>query len=166
MTLAIFRRWPRLRLKVITPVLIPAGRAEQYPTLAADLAVIDEVVVPAFRSYDIDAQRAQNTYRRQQVAILGIGALTSGFGAVQAAAGHDAWPGIVVGVLGALSAGTAALAQERRAQLAYLDNRTKAERLRAEAFAYLAELTPFSGPDRRAKLAQAVANVAQGKEPE
>ncbi len=166
MTLAIFRRWPRLRLKVITPVLIPAGRAEQYPTLATDLAVIDEVVVPAFSRYDIDAQRAQNTYRRQQVAIIGISALTSGFGAVQAALGHDAWPGIVVGVLGAFSAATAALAQERRAQLAYLDNRTKAERLRAAAFAYLAELTPFSGPDRRTRLAAAVANVAQGKEPE
>src|SRR6185437_6732181 len=28
---AIFRRWPRLRLKIIAPVLIPTGRSEQYP---------------------------------------------------------------------------------------------------------------------------------------
>jgi Protein of unknown function (DUF4231) len=163
---AIFRRWPRLRLKVIAPVLIPADRSERYPALAADLAVIDEIIVPAFSGYDIDAQRAQNIYYRQQVILIGIGALTSGFGAVQAALGHDAWPGIVVGALGAFSAGTAALAQERRAQRAYLDNRTKAERLRAAAFAYLAELQPFSGTDRGTKLAQAVADVAQGKEPE
>lgn len=166
MAWAIFRRWPRLRLKVITPVLIPADRSERYLALAADLAVIEEIIVPAFSSYDIDAQRAQNIYHRQQVILIGVGALTSGFGAVQAALGHDAWPGIVVGVLGAFSAGTAALAQERRAQRAYLDNRTKAERLRAAAFAYLAELQPFSGTDRRVKLAQAVADVAQGKEPE
>jgi hypothetical protein len=163
---AIFRRWPRLRLKVIAPVLIPADRSERYPALAADLAVIEKIIVPAFNGYDIDAQRAQNIYYRQQVILIGIGALTSGFGAVQAALGHDAWPGIVVGALGAFSAGTAALAQERRAQRAYLDNRTKAERLRAAAFAYLAELQPFSGTDRRVKLAQAVADVAQGKEPE
>lgn len=166
MAWAIFRRWPRLRLKVITPVLIPADRSERYPALAADLAVIEEIIVPAFSSYDIDAQRAQNIYHRQQVVLIGVGALTSGFGAVQAALGHDAWPGIVVGVLGAFAAGTAALAQERRAQRAYLDNRTKAERLRAAAFAYLAELQPFSGTDRRVKLAQAVADVAQGKEPD
>jgi Protein of unknown function (DUF4231) len=165
-TLALFRRWPRLRLKIIAPELIPADRAERYPSLAADLAVIDEIVLPAFSSYDIDAQRAQNTYRRQQVILIGVSALTSGFGAVQAALGHDAWPGIVVGALGAFSAGTAALAQERRAQRTYLDNRTKAERLRAEAFAYLAELTSFSGPDRRTRLVRSVANVAQGKEPE
>ena len=164
--MAIFRRWPRLRLKIIAPVLIPASRAEQYPALAADLALIDEIIVPAFNSYDIDAQRAQNIFHRQQVVLISVGALTSGFGSVQAALGHDAWPGIVVGVLGAFSAATAALAQERRAQHAYLDNRTKAERLRAAAFACLAELPPFSGTDRRAKLAQAVADVAQGKEPE
>jgi Protein of unknown function (DUF4231) len=163
---AIFRRWPRLRLKIIEPVLIPAGRSEQYPTLATDLGVLDEIIVPAFSGYDIDAQRAQNIYYRQQVILIGVGALTSGFGAVQAAFGHDAWPGIVVGVLGAFSAATAALAQERRAQRAYLDNRTKAERLRAAAFADLAELAPFSGADRRAKLAEAVADIAQGKEPE
>lgn len=166
MTWAIFRRWPRLRLKVIAPVLIPADRAERYPALAADLAVIDEIIVPAFSGYDIDAQRAQNIYYRQQVILIGVGALTSGFGAVQAALGQMAWPGIVVGALGAFSAATAALAQERRAQRAYLDNRTKAERLRAAAFAYLAELQPFAETDRRVKLAQAVADVAQGKEPE
>jgi hypothetical protein len=147
-------------------VLIPAGRGAQYPTLAADLVVIDEVLVPAFSGYDIDAQRAQNIYRRQQVILICVSALTSGFGAVQAALSHDAWPGIVVGALGAFSAATAALAQERRAQRTYLDNRTKSERLRGTAFAYLGELPPFAGGDRRARLAQAVADVAQGKEPE
>lgn len=121
---------------------------------------------------DRDRQAGTRTTRRtpgSDHALLngiGVGALTSGFGAVQAALGHDAWPGIVVGVLGAFSAATAALAQERRAQRAYLDNRTKAERLRAAAFTYLAEPPPFSDTDRQAKLAQAVADVAQGKEPE
>ncbi len=165
MALAIFRRWPRLRLTVDDPVLIPSGRDKKYPALAADLAVIGEVLAPAFCDYDIDAQREQNTYRRQQVILIGASALTSGFGAVQAALGHDAWPGIVVGALGAFSAATASLAQERRAQAGYLDSRTKAERLKATAFAYLAEVPPFAGDSRKAALAQAVANVAQGKDP-
>ena len=121
--------------------------------------------MPAFCEYDIEAQREQNTYRRQQVILIVVSALTSGFGAVQAALGHDAWPGIVVGALGAFSAATASLAQERRAQGAYLDSRTKAERLKATAFAYLAEVPPFVGDSRVAALGQAVASVAQGKEP-
>jgi Protein of unknown function (DUF4231) len=165
MSIAFFQGWPRLRLRLKAPELIPAGRANQYPLLEADLTTIATVIGPAFRDYDLSAQRAQNTFRRQQVALICVTSLTTAFGAVQAAFRHQVWPGIVVAVLGILAAAIAGLGEERAAQRVYLDQRTRAERLRSAAFAYLAELPPYGNEDRRARLAAAVADVAEGREP-
>jgi hypothetical protein len=165
MTIALFRDWPRLPLRLKEPVLIPEERANQYPLLKADLIAIDTMVRPAFREYDLAARRAQNSFRGQQVALICVTALTTAFGAVQAAFRHDLWPGIVVAVLGVLAAAIAGLGQERGTQRDYLDQRTRAERLRAAAFAYLGELSPYDNQDRKARLIAAVADVAQGREP-
>jgi len=165
MAIALFRDWPRFPLRLKEPVLIPAERANQYPLLKADLITIDTVVGPAFRDYDLAARHAQNSFRGQQVALLCVTALTTAFGAVQAAYSHQLWPGIVVAVLGVLAAAVAGLGQERGAQRDYLDQRTRAERLRSLAFAYLAELSPYDSQDRKARLIAAVADVAEGREP-
>lgn len=166
MTIALFSRRPRLRLKIAEPVLIRAEHIETYTALAGDLATVRELIGPQFNEYDVNAQRAQNRYRRQQVILFCVSALTTAFGSVQAAYSHQVWPGVVVAVLGVLSAAVAGLGEERGAQRTYLDQRTKAERLRAMAFAYLAELPPFTGHDRQMKLVDAVARVAQGQEPQ
>ena len=166
MTIALFSRRPRLRLRLAEPVLIPADRGGKYPALANDLTTVDEVIAPVFREYDLGSQRAQNSYWRQQVSLIGVTALTTAFGSVQAAYSHQVWPGVVVAVLGVLSAAVAGLGEERAAQRVYLEQRTKAERLRSMAFAYLAELPPYTGPERRWKLASAVADVARGQEPQ
>ena len=62
-------------------------------------------------------------------------------------------------------AAKAGLGEERTAQRTYLDQRIRAERLRALAFAYLAELPPFTGAEREARLIGAVADVREGREP-
>jgi hypothetical protein len=164
--IVLFKRRPRLRPKLTNPELFPGDSTASYPALKADLDTISTVVAAAFASYDLAAQREQNTYWRQQVLVIVIGALASAFGAVQAALTSQLWPGVVVTLLGGLSAAVAAMAKERGAQQAYLDNRTKAERLRAVAFAYLAELPPYTGSGRQDKLAGAVGAVAQGREPQ
>jgi hypothetical protein len=164
--IALFKRRPRLQPKLTTPELFPGNSSDTYPALKADLDAISEIVAPAFGGYDLAAQREQNTYWRQQVLVIVIGALASAFGAVQAALTSQVWPGVVVTLLGGLSAAVAATAKERGAQQAYLDNRTRAERLRAVAFTYLAELSPYTGSGRRDKLAGAVSAVAQGREPQ
>jgi len=163
--IALFSRRPRLRLKLAEPVLIPADRVTRYPALAADLTTIDEVIGPMFREFDLDAQRAQNRYWAQQVVLIGVTALTTAFGSVQAAYSHQVWPGVVVAVLGVLSAAVAGLGEERAAQRTYLDQRNRAERLRSAAFAYLAELAPYTGPGRRSELVSAVADITAGREP-
>jgi len=165
MRMALFSRRPRLRPKFPAPKLIPADRAERYPALAADLAAIAEVVGPAFSEHDHNALVAQNNYWRQQVTLIIVTGLTTAFGAVAAAYRHEVWPGVVVAVLGVLSAAVAGLGEERSAQRTFLDQRTRAERLRGLAFAYLAELPPFQGADRRAKLASAVTDIGEGRDP-
>ena len=166
MEMALFKRRPRLRPKLTKPELFPNDSRDSYPALKDDLDSVSEIVAPAFVSYDLAAQREQNTYWRQQVIVIVIGALASAFGAVQAALTNQVWPGVVVTLLGGLTAAVASLAKERGTQQAYLDNRTKAERLRTAAFAYLAELPPYTGSDRKNKLADAVGAVAQGREPQ
>jgi hypothetical protein len=165
-TVALFKRWPRLRFKPFESPLIEAENIEEYTALTRDLATVNKVIGPRFKEYDLNAQRMQNSYWRQQVTLLCVSALTAAFGSVQAAYSHQVWPGIVVAVLGVLSAAVAGLGEERGAQRTYLDQRTKAERLRSMAFAYLAELPPFTGRERQLKLVNAVADVAQGQEPQ
>jgi Protein of unknown function (DUF4231) len=161
----LFKRWPQARFKFKEPELIPKDRADKYPALAVDLGTVAAVIYPTFREYDIGALRAQNSFWRQQVALIIVTALTTGFAAVQAAYLHQIWPGIVVAVLGVLSAAVAGLGEERAAQRAYLEQRTRAQRLRALAFSYLAELPPFEGTDRRLRLVNAVTDIRAGREP-
>jgi heme exporter protein D len=163
--IALFRRWPQLRGSYGEQPVIPPGRAGDYPALAGDLATVAEVIEPAFAEHDLDALRAQNSFWRQQVLLIVVTAATTAFGAVQAAYSRQVWPGVVVAVLGVLSAAVAGLGEERSAQRTYLDQRTRAERLRALAFAYLAELPPFTGADREARLIGAVADIREGREP-
>jgi heme exporter protein D len=163
---ALFKRWPRLWFKPSETPLVQAKDIKKYTALTDDMATVDKVIGPRFTEYDLNAQRAQNRYWGQQVTLLCVSALTAAFGSVQAAYSHYVWPGIVVAVLGVLSAAVAGLGEERGAQRTYLDQRTKAERLRSMAFAYLAELPPFTGRERELKLINAVADVAQGQEPQ
>ena len=163
---ALFKRWPRLWFRPSETPLIQAKDIEKYTALTDDMATVDKVIGPRFKEYDLNALRAQNRYWGQQVTLLCVSALTAAFGSVQAAYSHQVWPGIAVAVLGVLSAAVAGLGEERGAQRTYLDQRTKAERLRSMAFAYLAELPPFTGRERELKLINAVADVAQGQEPQ
>jgi Protein of unknown function (DUF4231) len=161
----LFARWPRLRSRFQPEPLFPVAHQNAYPALEADLKTIAAVIDPAFQEFDVSAQREQNSFWRQQVTLIIVTALTTAFGSVQAAYGHQVWPGVVVAVLGVLGAAVAGLGEERAAQRAYLEQRVKAERLRGLAFAFLAELPPFAGQDRRVRLASAVTDVRDGREP-
>jgi hypothetical protein len=163
--ITLLKRWPRLRSKFKPDPLFHDDRKTDYPALRSELETIADVIDPAFKEFDVGAQRAQNSFWRQQVALITVTALTTAFGSVQAAYDHQVWPGIVVAVLGVLSAAVAGLGEERAAQRVYLEQRVKAERLRALAFVFLAELPPFTGGNRREKLASAVTDIREGREP-
>src|SRR5204863_8516674 len=67
-----------------------------YPALADRIVELQAVLVPLFRECDAEAAVEQNRYRRQQVTLIIGGFLTATLGAVQAAVGKQAWPGIAV----------------------------------------------------------------------
>jgi hypothetical protein len=165
--IALFTRWPRFRAKINRKPLFESAEADEYPALKHDLGTVAAVINPWYMEYDATAQDAQNSFWRQQVALIIVTALTAGFGAVQAAYSHQIWPGIVVAVLGVLSAAVAGLGEERAAQRTYLEQRVRAERLRALAFTFLAELPPFTGnnDEKRSELVNAVTAIREGREP-
>jgi hypothetical protein len=158
-------RFPKLRVPSVSWPVIPPDRRAAYPELAADFAVLDREVVPAFTEYDKAALRDQNRYRRQQVLILLGSALVTGLGGLQAVSPGQRWPGLLLALLGVALAGSTRIAREQDSQADYLDARVKAERLRGLHFQYLSMTGPYAGADRDIALRRAVLAIRAGKEP-
>ena len=101
---ALLVRFPSLRSpRTSWPAITPKTAAD-YPELADDITTVDQEVGPDFRKADLAALGHQNRYRRQQVIIILGSALLTGFGGLQAVFPEQRWPGLVLGLLGALLA--------------------------------------------------------------
>jgi hypothetical protein len=126
-----------------------------YPPLRPRLDALDAILMEPFVEHDRDALTLQRTHRRFQLALIVGAALTSAFGALQAAM-DAAWTGLVVAILGA-AATFVGNVQRRRAPLKqYLSKRARAEELRSLYFRYLAGL---DGWDARRLEAEVTAIV-------
>jgi hypothetical protein len=163
--IALLARFPRLHPPGSYPV-IPDDRRADYPGLAADFAVLDEVVTPEFVRFDTEALRGQHRYRSLQVTILLGSAVVTGLGGLQVVFSGQRWPGVSLAVLGAALAFTTRLTGEQGLQARYLSARLKAERLRGLYFRYLSRTFPYEGEDRVLTLRRAVLDIGRGKEPE
>jgi hypothetical protein len=133
--------------------------------LARDVQVLDDVVGPVFEESDRAALRHQNAYRRQQVLMIVDAAVLSGLGGLQAAMSDERWPGLVLAVLGIALAGLGQMAGELKTFEHFLDERVKAERLRATYFRFLSRTGRYAGDDRVVTLRRAVLSVKAGEEP-
>jgi hypothetical protein len=141
---------PRLIWKPGGPSpLVKTELRPKWPELAEDFTTLDEVLVPVYDKLDADARRAQNSFRRGQVMIIGGGSVATALGAVQAALGGGS---LVIGILGALVAGflgtVTTIVRGQDAQTQYLTTRLKAERLRGEYFLFLGRLAPYDAQDQ------------------
>jgi hypothetical protein len=154
-----------VRSRAVSDPVLPEDTATHYPALAEDVAVLDRVVGPAFTDSDTAALRYQNRYRRQQVGVILGAVLLSGLGGLQAALPDQRWPGIVLAVLGLALATVGQAAGELKTFERFLDERVKAERLRATYFRYLARTGRYNTPKRAEVLRRAVASVKAGEEP-
>jgi hypothetical protein len=136
---ALVRRLPALiyRPGAGQPIVAPEARSG-LAALAADLALLDEVLEPTFQRLDAAALRAQNSYRLLRLLLIFGGALATLLGTWQAAFEGSEWAGVTEGLLGALLAGLTALLQSRGFHRRYLVSRLAAERLRSEYFLFLA----------------------------
>jgi hypothetical protein len=163
--LALLRRFPTVRSTGVSTPVLPHDVAARYPGLADDIAVLDDLVGPDFADSDRKALRYQNTYRRQQVVLILGATLLSGLGGLQAALTDQRWPGILLTVLGLALAGLGQTAGELKTFERFLDERVKAERLRAMYFRYLSRTGRYTGSDRTKVLRRAVLAVKAGQEP-
>jgi hypothetical protein len=141
------------------PVVRPEN-LEQYPLLAADLALWCEQLEPRFRRLDHRAQILQNQFWRQRVALIAGGLVATALATVQAAMGG----GIVIlaafqAVLTGLLAGLTVLIRSRRAQHGYLSARLRAERIKSEFFLFLAGAGDYADGDRLTRLQREVDDI-------
>jgi hypothetical protein len=164
MTLQVFKRFPGQRVPRFA-VLVPSRLRSAYPALAADLAVIDREVRPAFEHCDRAALRSQHLYRRQQVLILLGSAMVVGLGGLQAALPDHRWPGVALAMLGTALGLMSRSARDRDRLDEYLSERVKAERLRSQCFRYLSRTGRYASADRDVALRRAVVAVLHGREP-
>jgi hypothetical protein len=162
---ALLVRFPSLRApRTSWPVVAPKTAAD-FPELADDITTVDQVVGPAFREADLAALGHQNRYRRQQVIIIFGSALLTGLGGLQAVFPEHRWPGLALGLLGALLAVLSTAVNELNALERFMSERVKAERLRSACFRFLSRTGRYSGADRVSVLRRAVLSIRAGEEP-
>ncbi len=161
----LLRRFPYLRSPNSSYPVIPADKRGSYGLLAEDFAILDAEVAEPFRTYDIEAMRAQNRYRRQQVTVLLGSAVVTGLGGLQAVFPGSRWPGLALAVLGVAIGGFSQAFKDLDMKTDYLDARVKAERLRALHFLFLSGTAPYRGAGRVTALRRTVLAIRRGDEP-
>ena len=158
-------RFPKLRAPAVSWPVIPDDKRASFTSLASDFQVLDREARPAFVEADLAALRRQNRYRRQQVIILLGSTALSGLGGLQALFTDQRWPGLLLAALGVLLAATGRASRELDDLKSYLNERVKAERLRALHFLFLSRTGKYADADREANLRRAVVAIRFGKEP-
>ena len=160
----LFKQRPRFRPlpKEPAPFIKETG---QYPALAADFKILDDVLVPLYHKYDRDAIRSQNAHWWTYVILIVGGTLATILGILQLVISAEG-----VGIAGAIVAaflGSATLVlnsfhyQER-----YMNSRLVAEELRGEYFLFLGRLGHYKAESRERieRLKERVCIIAEKAE--
>ena len=135
---------------------VPADQPDEYEyrELREDLYVWTDTYEDRFRKLDHQAQKLQNQFWRQNLALIIGGLVVTTLGAVQAArGGGNVGVAIAAALLSGVLAGLAVLIRSRRAQQGYLTARLKAEQIKSEYFLFLGRVGDYAADDRLARLA-------------
>ena len=147
---ALIRRLPRLFGTVSSAPIVGRERRAAFSDLETDFALLDKVLVPEFERHDKDALRAQNSFRRQQLALILGGASTTILGSLHASLGPRwDWAAFAEAAVAGILVAVVFFAQRTQAQRRYLENRLLAERLRAEFFRFVGRVGPYANDARR-----------------
>jgi hypothetical protein len=140
--------------------LIPLNERNNYPSFAADFALLDKELMPYFRSLDNEALRQQNWYRWMYIILIFGGSLSTILAIVQLAFLNADWPGIVGAIVAAVLGVTTALSRTFNHHERYLNARLATERFRSEYFLFLGRYEPYThDKDRVHKLLQRIAEI-------
>jgi hypothetical protein len=146
---ALLKRFPlrRYRPQPEYPLVKDEERAAA-PLLDAELAYLEEKLVPRFRSLDDESLRAQHRFRFGIVVLILGSTVATALGSVQAALGGGVLGiGIAEGIVGALVAGTVVYVRGRRFQQTYFTKRVVAERLKSQYYLFLARAGMYAVED-------------------
>ena len=102
------------------PPIDPAAQ-HSFGALQDRFATADAAVVGKFTEYDQIAVAAQASHRRFQFALILGAAVTATLGALQAALEDHSWPGLILGLLGLLTAALVRLQRGSRPLARYLE---------------------------------------------
>lgn len=163
---ALLRRLPRLYGSVPShPIVSPENRSA-FPDLEPDFAFLDERLVPEFRRYDEAALAGQNRFRRQQLMLILGGAATTVLGSLHASLGASwDWAAFAEAGVAGLLVVVVLTAQRTQAQRRYLENRLRAEQLRAEFFRFVGRVGAYSdAATRKEALTSRVRELTRGGE--
>ena len=139
-----------------------------------DIQFMDYELLRLFRERDHEAKLQQNRYRLFQIFFIGLAAIATMIGSIQALMLNNN-PGIVpffafLETVVALMATFLATISGREAPLPiWLANRRRAEHLRREYFRFLVNLPPYDsqeGFQRRTLLSKRAADIADGIDPD
>lgn len=142
--------------------------------IEADIQFMDYELLRLFRERDHEAKLQQNRYRLFQIIFIGLAAVATMIGAIQALMLNNN-PGVVpifsfLETVVALLATFLATISGREAPLPiWLANRRRAEQLRREHFRFLVNLPPYDGQDgfqRRTLLSKRAADINRGIDPD
>jgi Protein of unknown function (DUF4231) len=147
---ALIRRLPTLRAPRESRPVLSADVARQYPELKGDLATLEQELAPQLKELDLEALRNQHGFRLGQVLLIFGGLIATVLGAVQAAQHHAAWAGITEAIILAVLGAVFRLVGDLNLKENYLDQRLKAERLRAEFFFFLGRTGQYGTLDSEA----------------
>lgn len=155
----LLRRLPSLfRGPAFNPIVPPGTRA-RFGDLEDDLRFLDDALGAAFEQCDLEALRQQSRYRRQQLLLLAGGVTGAIVGALQAVFTSQVWLGAAVAALALVSVWYARAIQRNQSLRHYVDERTRAERLRSLYFQYVTRVGRYAGETREAQLRADVAAV-------
>ena len=139
-----------------------------------DIRFMDYELLRLFRERDYEAKLQQNRYRLFQIFFIGLAAVATMLGSIQALMLNNN-PGVVpvfsfLETVVALLATFLATISGREAPLPiWLANRRRAEHLRREYFRFLVNMPPYDsqeGFQRRTLLSKRAADIADGIDPD
>lgn len=141
---ALFRRVPKLRAPTSYPVLPPGvEEKDEFKILSPDIDFLRSNLFGEFEKLDNAALERQHGFRLGQFLMILGGLIATVLGSIQAAL-HSHWAGIAEAGLVAALVVLFQINGDLNLKQDYLDQRLKAERLRAECFFFLARVGGYS----------------------
>ncbi len=148
--MVVFKRFPKIHLLLQqNQHIVPLDKRNNYPSFTADFVILDEILMPVFRSLDNEATKQQNSYRWIYIILIFGGSLATIFAIVQLAFQSIEWPGYVEAIIAAMLVGNTAITRSFNNHERYLDTRLAAEQLRSMYFLFLRRYSPFEDEQTR-----------------